>query len=175
MSFRQRYYSFRFLIKSFVTVDPSMAISMAVCGLGRLADGLLQGGNTMKCALAPKTGLFVIALGVAALFSAPDQARAATSEADAFRPTGQTMIGAPFGSAIQQGLPADMLCTRDSVLTKDPVLRLVHCCHAHPVAPYDSHCCHGGTTVYVAPRYGYGAAGVRGTSRRTSRRVSRRR
>ena len=128
----------------------------------------------MHWSKAPKAGLFVIALGVAALFSAPDQARAATPEADALRQADRIMIEVPFGPAIQQGLPADMLGTRDSVLTKDPVLRLVHCCHAHPYSPYDSHCCHGGTTVYVAPRYGYGAAGVRGVSRRTSRRTSRR-
>lgn len=57
-------------------------------------------------------------------------------------------------------------------------LKLVHCCHAHPYAPYDNYCCHPqSTTVYVAPRpvYGVGPASVRGVSRRTSRRVSRRR
>jgi len=126
----------------------------------------------------PKISKFLVATALATILTAmvlaPDQARAATSEADAFRPTGQTMIGVPFGSAIQQGLPADMLGTRDSVLTKDAVLKLVHCCHAHPYSPYDAYCCHGGTTVYVAPRYGYGAVGVRGVSRRTSRRTSRR-
>lgn len=53
--------------------------------------------------------------------------------------------------------------------------KIAHCCHAHPVSPYDSHCCHPSTTVYVAPRYGVGPASVRGVSRRTSRRVSRRR
>ncbi len=128
----------------------------------------------MHWSKAPKAGLFVIGLIVAALFSAPDQARAATSQADALRQADRITIGAPFGPAIQQTLPADMLGTRDSVLTKDPVLKLVHCCHAHSYPPFDSHCCHPATTVYVAPRYGYGAAGVRGVSRRTSRRTSRR-
>ena len=130
----------------------------------------------MSWSEAPKAGLFVIGLSVAALLSAPDQARAATSQADAYLQTGQITIGTPFGPAIQQGLPADMLGTSTSVLTKDPVLKLAHCCHAHPYSPYDSYCCHPRSgAVYVAPRYGYGAAGVRGVSRRTSRRVSRRR
>jgi len=128
----------------------------------------------MHWSKAPKAGLFVIGLSVAALFSAPDQARAARSQADALQQTGPGAIGAPFGPAIQQGLPADMLGTRDSVLTQDPVLKLAHCCHAHPLPPYDAYCCHSATTVYVVPRYGYGAAGVRGVSRRTSRRTSRR-
>ena len=139
----------------------------------------------MQWSKAPKTCLFVVGLSVAALFSAPDQARAATSEADAFQQADRIIIETPFGPAIQQGLLADMPGTRDSVLTKDPVLRLAHCCHGHPLPPYDAYCCHGGTTVivaprygygaaYVAPRYGYGAVGVRGVSRRTSRRTSRR-
>jgi hypothetical protein len=128
----------------------------------------------------PKISKFLAATALATILTAmvftPDKARAATSEADAFRTTGQTTIETPFGSAIQQGLPADMLGTRDSVLTKDRVLKLVHCCHAHPYSPYDSYCCHPRSgAVYVAPRYGYGAASVRGVSRRTSRRVSRRR
>ncbi len=66
--------------------------------------------------------------------------------------------------------------------------KIAHCCHPHPYVPYDDYCCHGPSAgyvvprayvaprVYVAPRaYGVGAASVRGTSRRTSRRVSRRR
>ena len=53
--------------------------------------------------------------------------------------------------------------------------KLAHCCHAHPIRPYDRYCCHPSTRrVYVAPRYGVGRAGVRGVSRRTSRRTSRR-
>ena len=128
----------------------------------------------MQFSKAPKAGLLVIGLSIAALFSVPDQARAATSQADTLRQADRITIGAPLGSAIQLGLPAVLLGTRDSVLTKDPVLKLVHCCHGHPLYPYDSHCCHSSGTVYVAPRYGYGAAGVRGTARRTSRRTSRR-
>ncbi|MDA7949292.1 MAG: hypothetical protein MPJ78_17660 [Hyphomicrobiaceae bacterium] len=53
-------------------------------------------------------------------------------------------------------------------------LQLAHCCHAHPVYPYDQNCCHPPTTTYVAPAYGVGPASVRGTSRRTARRTSRR-
>lgn len=54
--------------------------------------------------------------------------------------------------------------------------QVAHCCHAHPYSPYDNYCCHPpSTTVYVAPAYGVGPASVRGVSRRTSRRVSRRR
>jgi hypothetical protein len=140
-----------------------------------LCDANFKGGSTMQWSKVPKAGLFVIGLSVAALFSAPDQARAATSEADAFRQAGRIIIETPFGPAVQQSLPAGPLGAGSSVLTTDPLLKLAHCCHAHPVAPYDSHCCHPATTVYVAPVYGYGAAGVRGVSRRTSRRVSRRR
>ena len=125
----------------------------------------------MKWLKFMKGACLVAALGVTALLGAPDVARAATPEADALRQSDQST----FGSAIQQTLPAGLLGTRDSVLTKDPVLKLVHCCHAHTYPPFDSNCCHPATTVYVAPRYGYGAAGVRGVSRRTSRRVSRRR
>jgi hypothetical protein len=124
----------------------------------------------------------VAALGVTALLGAPDVARAATPEADALQQSDRSTNGAAFGSAIQQGLPADWAGSASGVLTKDPVLKLVHCCHGHPLYPYDSHCCHssGGVVVvapgygYAAPRYGYGAAGVRGTARRTSRRTSRR-
>jgi hypothetical protein len=53
-------------------------------------------------------------------------------------------------------------------------LLLVHCCHAHPLYPYDSYCCHSGGAVVVAPGAYYGAAGVRGTARRTARRTTRR-
>ena len=117
----------------------------------------------------------VAALGATALLGTPDVARAATPGADALQQSERSTNGAAFGSAIQQTLPAGLLGTRDSVLTKDPVLKLVHCCHAHPLYPYDSHCCHSsGGVVYVAPRYGYGAGSVRGTARRTSRRTSRR-
>ena len=69
-----------------------------------------------------------------------------------------------------------------AVLVSSPKA-LAHCCHPHPVAPYDSYCCHPSTTVYIAPAYGVvyiapaygvGVASVRGTARRTSRRTSRR-
>jgi hypothetical protein len=53
-------------------------------------------------------------------------------------------------------------------------LILAHCCHAHPLPPYDSYCCHSGAVV-VTPGYGYyGVTGVRGTSRRVARRTTRR-
>ena len=127
----------------------------------------------------PKISKFLAATALATILTAmvfaPDQARAATPEADALQQSERSTNGAAFGSAIQQGLPADWANSVSGVLTKDPVLKLVHCCHAHPLYPYDSHCCHSsGGVVYVAPRYGYGAASVRGTARRTSRRTSRR-
>ncbi len=51
---------------------------------------------------------------------------------------------------------------------------LVHCCHAHPLPPYDSYCCHSGGAYYgAAAPYGY-AGSVRRQSRRVSRRTSRR-
>ncbi len=65
--------------------------------------------------------------------------------------------------------------------------KIAHCCHPHPYSPYDDYCCHPPSAgVYVAPRvyaprvyaprvYGVGPASVRGVSRRTSRRVYRRR
>jgi hypothetical protein len=53
-------------------------------------------------------------------------------------------------------------------------LILVHCCHAHPLPPYDAYCCHSGAAY--GGYYGgyYGPAGVVGTSRRVARRTSRR-
>jgi hypothetical protein len=57
-------------------------------------------------------------------------------------------------------------------LTAD--LLYVHCCHAHPLPPYDAYCCHSGGTVVVAPGAYYGPVGVVGTSRRVARRTSRR-
>ncbi len=139
----------------------------------------------MKWLKFMKGACLVAALGVTALLGAPDVARAATPDADALQQSERSTNGAPFGSAIQQTLPADRAGSASGALTKDPILKLVHCCHAHPYYPYDSHCCHpSGGGVYVAPRYGYGAvaprygygaASVRGTARRTSRRVSRRR
>jgi hypothetical protein len=57
---------------------------------------------------------------------------------------------------------------------------LAHCCHAHPLPPYDSYCCHSGDavymapTVYAAPGYRYGAPSVRAQSRRVARRSGRR-
>ena len=52
-------------------------------------------------------------------------------------------------------------------------LIFIHCCHAHPLPPYDSYCCHSGAVV-VAPGAYYGPVGVVGTSRRVARRTSRR-
>lgn len=53
-------------------------------------------------------------------------------------------------------------------------LTRVHCCHAHPLPPYDSYCCHSGAAVVVVPGGYYGPAGVVGTSRRVARRTGRR-
>lgn len=83
--------------------------------------------------------------------------------------------------AMPEELPAAPLARMTSIepsFTRQdkPILRpfLVHCCHAHPLPPYDAYCCHSGGAVVVAPGYAYGAAGVVGTSRRVSRRTSRR-
>jgi hypothetical protein len=61
------------------------------------------------------------------------------------------------------------------------VLQLAHCCHAHPMPPYDAYCCHAPAAVVVPPAYGYyggsayyGAGGVVGQTRRVARRTSRR-
>ena len=57
-----------------------------------------------------------------------------------------------------------------------PELLKVHCCHSHPLPPYDRYCCHSSGAyyappVYVGPTY---AGSVRRQSRRVSRRTSRR-
>src|SRR5688572_30574709 len=57
------------------------------------------------------------------------------------------------------------------LLTTD--LIFIHCCHSHPLPPYDGYCCHSGAVV-VAPGAYYGPAGVVGTSRRVARRTGRR-
>lgn len=49
---------------------------------------------------------------------------------------------------------------------------LAHCCHPHPLPPYDNYCCHSGGAYVYAPG-GY-AGSVRRQSRRVSRRTSRR-
>src|SRR5215212_4613408 len=59
---------------------------------------------------------------------------------------------------------------RSELLPSD--LLLVHCCHGHPLPPYDRYCCHSGGAYYGGAYYG--AAGVRGSSRRVARRTTRR-
>jgi hypothetical protein len=78
--------------------------------------------------------------------------------------------------AMPEQLPAATAPPPSTKLTfvQSDLLLLVHCCHAHPLYPYDSYCCHSGGAVVVAPGAYYGAAGVRGTARRTARRTSRR-
>jgi hypothetical protein len=126
---------------------------------------------------------FIIGLSAVALLSASEMATAATAKADALWQVNRTTIGAAVSSQIQQGLPADRQGAGISAVTEDPILKLAHCCHAHPLPPYDRYCCHPARyaapvyvapRAYVAPRYGVGAVGVRGVSRRTSRRTSRR-
>jgi len=56
----------------------------------------------------------------------------------------------------------------------DGEYRVAHCCHSHPRPPYDRYCCHSGA-AYVAPVYRRNVGSVRRSSRRTGRRVSRRR
>lgn len=137
----------------------------------------------MQWTKAPMAGLFVIGLSTVVLLSASEMATAATAKADALWQMNQTTIKAAVSSQFQQGLPADRQGSGIPAVTEDPILKLAHCCHAHPLPPYDGYCCHGAgyavpvyvvPRVYVAPRYGVGAVGVRGVSRRTSRRTSRR-
>ena len=108
----------------------------------------------------------------AVLLCAPDLARAA-AVIDTNQQTDQATRGSMFSAEIQRSFSGTELDYRTRTETEDPILKLVHCCHAHPIYPYDRYCCHS-SGVYVAPRYGVGAASVRGVSRRTSRRTSRR-
>jgi hypothetical protein len=82
--------------------------------------------------------------------------------------------------AMPDQLPAAPASTQFRSIASTPgasEMLLAHCCHAHPLPPYDSYCCHSGA-AYVG-RAVYGAPSVRAQSRqvarRTSRRVSRRR
>jgi len=90
-----------------------------------------------------------------------------------------------FAVALPEELPAAPIVRMTSIQptfertqteTRRAEALLVHCCHAHPLPPYDGYCCHSGGAVYVQPGYGYGygAASVRGQSRRVARRTSRR-
>ena len=137
----------------------------------------------MQWTKAPLAGIFVICLSAVALLSVSERATAATAKADALWQMNRTTIKAAVSSQIQQGLPVDWQGSGIKAVTEDPILKLAHCCHAHPIPPYDRYCCHsagyavpvyGARRAYVAPRYGVGAVGVRGVSRRTSRRTSRR-
>ena len=119
------------------------------------------------------TGLLAC-LVITVYLTAPAKANAAPDALVSSQRADPVVVRIPAGPRLPDTAALALSGTRDSVLTKDPVLKLAHCCHAHPLPPYDAYCCHGGTTVYVAPRYGYGAVGVRGVSRRTSRRTSRR-
>ena len=97
------------------------------------------------------------------------------------------LLGLCYGLAIAVALPeqlpaAPVVNVRSIqpsfVLPNVPatdLLRLlrVHCCHAHPLPPYDSYCCHSGA-VYGGYGGYYGPAGVVGTSRRVARRTGRR-
>jgi hypothetical protein len=103
-------------------------------------------------------------MGAITLLGAPIAATAATLDAD----VAQQENGASYELALMMGVPVGVTGSATT-----PVIELVHCCHAHPIPPYDSHCCHGGAVV-VVPAYGYGAVGVRGVSRRTARRTTRR-
>jgi hypothetical protein len=115
-------------------------------------------------------------LGAITLLGAPDAATAATFEADVVQQADKLSNGTPFVLALQKDLPADRTGSGSENKTIIPAIKLAHCCHAHPIRPYDAYCCHGGGggVVVVVPRYGYGAVGVRGVSRRTSRRTTRR-
>jgi hypothetical protein len=83
--------------------------------------------------------------------------------------------------ALPEELPAAPMVEMTGMLTivqpDSPanLMLLAHCCHPHPLPPYDNYCCHSGGVV-VAPGYGgyYGVTGVRGQSRRVARRTTRR-
>ena len=88
-----------------------------------------------------------------------------------------TLLAACVGLAVVIGQPQPSLANplSPSALANaaiQPELLEVHCCHAHPLPPYDRYCCHG-SGVYVAPRP-YVAPTYAGSVRRQSRRVSRR-
>ena len=84
----------------------------------------------------------------------------------------EELPAAPMVSPIVEMTSMQLKFARPDMPAGEPLL--IHCCHAHPLPPYDAYCCHAGGAVVVAPGYGYGAAGVRGQSRRVSRRTSRR-
>ena len=92
-----------------------------------------------------------------------------------------TLLALCVGLAVVVGQPQTSLANplSPSTLARgavQPELLAVHCCHAHPLPPYDRYCCHG-SGVYVAPRAYVGptyAGSVRRQSRRVSRRTSRR-
>jgi hypothetical protein len=107
------------------------------------------------CSISPKAGrkyvLYSLSLVLAIAVALPEDLPAA--------PTVRVPMARMMSHTIAQPESLDML--------------LVHCCHNHPLPPYDNYCCHGGAVV--APGYAYyGAAGVRGQSRRVARRTSRR-
>ena len=81
--------------------------------------------------------------------------------------------------ALPEEVPADSMAGMTGIHaiarpdSPENEILLVHCCHSHPLPPYDSYCCHSGATVVVTPGY-YGPASVRGQSRRVARRTTRR-
>jgi hypothetical protein len=93
------------------------------------------------------------------------------------------LLGLCYALTIAVALPEQLPAATANVRSLQPSfvlldssttdLLLVHCCHAHPLPPYDGYCCHSGAVV-VAPGAYYGPAGVVGTSRRVARRTSRR-
>jgi hypothetical protein len=95
-----------------------------------------------------------------------------------------SLLSLYYALAISVALPEELpAAPLDNVRSMHPTsalldssttnLFLAHCCHAHPLYPHDSYCCHSGGVV-VAPGAYYGPVGVRGTSRRVARRTVRR-
>jgi hypothetical protein len=80
----------------------------------------------MQWSRRPKAGLLIVGLSVAALFSAPDATRAATPETAALEQSDGSTNGVAFSPEVLQALPADRAGTISGILTKDPVLKLVH-------------------------------------------------
>lgn len=125
-----------------------------------------------------RPNLLVLALSFLTLICVSSVSNAATQANSVASQEQSSTNGVAVSSQALQTLSADQAESASDIRTNSPMLNLVHCCHAHPYPPYDTYCCHPpSTTIYVAPRpvYGVGAASVRGTSRRTARRVSRRR
>ena len=56
----------------------------------------------------------------------------------------------------------------------DGTIRLAHCCHSHPLSPYDQYCCHSGAAHVARGAVRYGAyKSVKKSAKSYSKRPSR--